>query len=290
MAVAATGFFDGVHLGHLKVVSTLLDLSSERGEQGRIITFWPHPRTLFQQDARDFRLLSSKVERDLLLRQAGVGDIVLMEFDRSLASKTAGEYLEILKSQGVDAIVLGYDNRFGSDGLSTMEIAELAGKMGIRSVVCTPYEVLGAPVSSTRIRHCLEEGRVEDACAMLGRAYSVSGVVVGGFRKGRTIGFPTANIKLREPLKCIPKTGVYFGFASVCGEQVPAMINVDGKQTIEAHLIDFSKDIYGMDITVDFRQKLRDEMAFESLQQLKGQLEKDLVKALLFLTKDNLHL
>ena len=319
MAVAATGFFDGVHLGHRAVIETLLKTAHERGEQSLVITFWPHPRVVLGKDPRDLRLLTSLEEKRSKLLALGVDRVEVIPFTREFAALTAREYLEMLRRDyDVDAIVLGYDNRFGSDGLSTEQIAALAEFIGqegsprqnvsLRST--PPFTSFTVPplmlprvaqfswgepslpsassdvrpaqvyISSTVIRKSLAAGKVDAANAMLGYDYALSGVVVGGNRMGRTIGFPTANMKLREPLKCLPAVGVYLSRVTVEGRQLWGMTNIDPAGKIETHIFDFSGEIYGQDIIVTFVERIRDEIRFGSFDELKKQLERDRIAAL----------
>lgn len=278
MAVAATGFFDGVHLGHRSVIETLLKTASRRGEQSLIVTFWPHPRTVLRDGSRDLRLLCSLDEKMERLRGCGVDRVEMIPFSQDFASFTAADYLGFLaREYSVTAIVLGHDNRFGSDALSTAQIAQLAQSMGI-----TPYIVPALPgteegsvVSSTLIRRTLVSGDVAAAAELLGYRYAISGVVVGGNMMGRTIGFPTANLKLREPLKCVPGPGAYVTRVRVEGREFAGMTNIDHNCKIETHILGFNEDIYGLDIEVVFLEKIRDEIHFNSFGELKIQLEKD---------------
>ena len=323
MAVAATGFFDGVHLGHRAVIETLLKTAHERGEQSLVITFWPHPRVVLGKDPRDLRLLTSLEEKRSKLLALGVDRVEVIPFTREFAALTAREYLEMLRRDyDVDSIVLGYDNRFGSDGLSTEDIAALANEMDVpvqivsqctaalprgedspqqncatlgtirggtvseanggveRSETFCRGESSPETISSTKIRKALAAGKVDAANAMLGYDYALSGVVVGGNRMGRTIGFPTANMKLREPLKCLPAVGVYLSRVTVEGRQLWGMTNIDPAGKIETHIFDFSGEIYGQDITVTFVDRIRDEIRFGSFDELKKQLERDRIAAL----------
>ena len=204
MAVAATGFFDGVHLGHRDVIETLLRSARARGEQSLILTFWPHPRTVLRDGARELRLLSSQEEKLQRLRSLGVDRVEVLPFSREFASLTASDYMDMLiRDYGVTTLVLGYDNRFGSDRLSTADISDLARSRGLQVRLVSPRSS-DVVISSTEIRKALAEGRVTKAAEMLGYDYTLEGVVVSGNMMGRTIGFPTANLKLREPLKCLP--------------------------------------------------------------------------------------
>lgn len=222
--VVATGFFDGVHLGHRFLIETLVDEAHRRGSQSLIVTFWPHPRNVLQNEARDFRLLTSMQEKKDLLLEMGVDRVEVLDFTRSFSALTMREYIrQVLVGRfGAKCLVLGYDNRMGSDCRNSGELADIARAEGLDVVrvggVEAPDQVggdagcpapTGLPISSTRIRRALAEGRVEEAAAMLGRPYSLHGVVVAGNRLGRTLGFPTANMQLYEPLKAIPAPGVY---------------------------------------------------------------------------------
>ena len=288
MAVVTTGFFDGVHLGHRHVLETVVSSARERGEEAIVVTFWPHPRTVLQQDARDFRLLSSLDEKKALLQAAGIDRVEVLPFTREFAAMTAQEYLLLLrKCYGTTLVVMGYDNRIGSDHLTAAACAQLpefAHRMDFSVLACAqlPDYAHGRVVSSTQIRKALEEGRVEDANGMLGYEYGLYGVVVAGNKLGRTIGFPTANIQLYEPLKLVPMNGVYAVDVEVLGRKFKGMCNiglrptVDGKvRTIETHILDFDEDIYGLPLQIRFRRRIRDERKFPSLDALKEQLLQD---------------
>lgn len=278
MAVAATGFFDGVHLGHRDVIETLLRSASERGEQSLILTFWPHPRTVLRDGARELRLLSSQEEKLQRLRSLGVDRVEVIPFSREFASLTASEYLDLLvRDYGVTSLVLGYDNRFGSDRLSTADISELARSRGLQVMLVSPRSS-DVVISSTEIRKALAEGLVSKASEMLGYDYTLEGVVVSGNMMGRTIGFPTANLKLREPLKCLPAPGAYVSVVQVDGREFTGMTNIDHNSKIETHILDFSEDIYGFDMRVVFVDRLRDELHFNSFEELKAQLTLDLAE------------
>ena len=213
MAVVSTGFFDGVHLGHRHVIDRLLSEAKAAGEESVVVTFWPHPRNVLQDDARNLRLLTSLQEKQLLLNGLGVDRIEVIPFTREFSRMTTETYLrEVLIGRfGAGTVILGYDNRIGSDLLSSEDIVPIAERLGLRAIVESPVTVTpeGVTVSSTKIREALAEGRVGDAGAMLGYRYCLHGVVVAGNKLGRTIGFPTANMQLYDPLKMIPSNGVY---------------------------------------------------------------------------------
>lgn len=268
-----TGFFDGVHLGHRLVIDTLVSEARSRGEEAIVVTFWPHPRAVLQQDARDFRLLSSLEEKKEMLLSMGVDRVEVLPFTREFASLTAGEYLQLLSERfGAGLVVMGYDNRIGSDKLTAGIINTAAAE-----IVVAPCTDSG--ISSTQIRKALEAGDIELANGMLGYKYGLHGVVVAGNRKGRTIGFPTANIRLYEPLKLVPARGVYAVDVQVLGKEYRGMCNIGvrptvggGSPTIETHILDFDEDIYGLPLKLLFIRRIRDERKFPSLEALREQL------------------
>lgn len=276
MAVVATGFFDGVHLGHRRVISALVSSARERAEEAIVVTFATHPRAVLQQDARTLRLLSSPAEKAAMLKSLGVDRVEVLDFTRDFSRMKAEEYLQdIVRDRlGGTAVLLGYDNRLGSDQLSPEQLRPLAGRLGMDVVIVPPARLDGdIIVSSTKIRAALSEGRVGDAAAMLGYEYPVSGVVVSGKQLGRKIGFPTANMQLYEPLKLIPGRGVYLSEVETLGRRFYGMTNVG--DIIETNIFDFSEDIYGLDITVKFKKRLRDGKRLNSIEELKAQLTCD---------------
>ena len=324
MAVVATGFFDGVHLGHRQVIQALVSCARRKGEEAIAVTFSQHPRAVLQQDARTLRLLNSPQEKEALLRSLGVDRVVSLPFDRAFARLSAEQYIRTVLQErlGATVLVLGYDNRLGSDRLTPDLIRPVAEGLGLEVVVVPPASAgmqlqqspletsgcagplptpsasgpsllrsrgwlrfsaaaavstasasTGGTISSTKIREALEKGKVEAAEAMLGYAYRLRGVVVGGKQLGRTIGFPTANLRLYDPMKLIPARGVYLTEVEVTGRHFWGMTNV--AEPIETHIFDFDEDIYGLDLEIRFRRFLRPMRAFDSLDALKAQLTAD---------------
>ncbi|MBP3562799.1 MAG: riboflavin biosynthesis protein RibF [Bacteroidales bacterium] len=283
--VVATGFFDGVHVGHRLVIQQLTEAAAVRGDESMVITFWPHPRNVLQKEARTLRLLTTLQEKKQLLHGLGVDHVEVLRFTKDFSAMTTREYLSMLMEKyGVKAVLLGYDNRIGCDAKGTDEVARTAEDLGLE-VIRTEMvpSVEGYAVSSTKIRQRLEAGDIEGANAMLGYSYSLQGVVVAGNRIGRTMGFPTANMQLYEPLKLVPGDGVYFVQAETDGRTFYGMCNIGHRptvaagnaRTIETNIFGFDEDIYGLDIEVTFLKKIRDEIRFGSLEELKIQLEKD---------------
>jgi riboflavin kinase/FMN adenylyltransferase len=284
--VIATGFFDGVHLGHRHVISKLVDEAARRGDQSMIVTFWPHPRNVLQDDARNLRLLSSLDEKKELLKGLGVDKVEVLPFTKAFSRLTSRQYIHeyLIGRFGCKAILLGYDNRLGSDLAGPEEINRVAADEGLDVILCDKVELGGGlVVSSTKIRNALASGDIKEANKMLGYEYSLFGVVVAGNQLGRTIGFPTANMLLYEPLKLIPANGVYKVKVETVGQTLSGMCNIglrptvshDTRLTIETNIFDFSEDIYGLPIKVTFLRKIRDEHRFGSISELKSQLEKD---------------
>ena len=281
------------------MLSAVVSSARERGEEAVVVTFWPHPRTVLQQDAREFRILTSLEEKKALLLAAGIDRVEVIHFTREFAAMKADEYLQLLADKyGASLVVMGYDNRIGSDKLTAEEIgisqavAPRPLPTSLRSVGPLPFtwpraamvsEDSNAPViSSTKIRKALQEGRVEEANGMLGYRYGLYGVVVAGNQMGRTMGFPTANMQLYEPLKLVPANGVYAVEAEVLGTTYKGMCNIGmrptvggASRTIETHILDFDQDIYGLPLRIRFLRRIRDERKFPSLEALREQLTLD---------------
>ena len=283
--VVATGFFDGVHVGHRLVIEQLVKAAAARGDESMVITFWPHPRNVLQKEARSLRLLTTLAEKKQMLHELGVDRVEVLSFTKDFSAMTMEQYLRhIMKEYGVTAILLGYDNRMGSDAANSDQVARTAEMLGLEVIrtEMVPSQQ-GYAVSSTKIREKLEAGDVRRAAEMLGYDYSMHGVVVAGNKLGRTIGFPTANMQLYEPLKLVPGNGVYFVKVKVLDRELYGMCNIGCRptvgagnaRTIETNIFDFDEDIYGLDIDITFIARIREERKFDSLTELKAQLELD---------------
>ena len=284
--VVATGFFDGVHLGHRHVIGQLVEAAAARGIGSTVITFWPHPRNVLQKEARELRLLTTLQQKKEILYDLGVDNVEVLDFTRGFSSMTVEEYLRevVIDRFGGTAILLGYDNRIGCDAKDTDHVARIAERMGLEVIRADMISgQTGVAVSSTKIREKLSSGDVVSAAEMLGYRYALHGVVIAGNRLGRTIGFPTANMQLYEPLKLIPGNGVYFVRVRTVGRELYGMCNIGCRptvgegnaRTIETNIFDFNEDIYGLDLEISFIEKIRDERRFASLSELAVQLEAD---------------
>lgn len=289
---ATIGHFDGVHLGHQHVLRRLRLLATERGlDSVMAISFDRHPRTVFDKDFVP-NMLTTVEERRLIMSQVGVDVCAVLQFDRQMASMSAKDFMrEVLRNQlGVRLLLLGYDNRFGrknsDEGFD--DYVRYGKEIGIEVIECDPLELKdGKRVSSTLVRELLAEGRVDEAADCLGHRYSVEGKVVGGYREGRKIGFPTANLDI-DPLKIVPVGGVYAVKVHVEGDMVlhPGMMNIGRRPTygvngitLETNIFRFREDIYGKRIKVEFCKKLRNECRFDSVSDLARQLSEDALQA-----------
>lgn len=291
MTIAATGFFDGVHLGHSMVISKCVEMARECGGRSLVVTFWPHPRTVLQKDADKLRILTSMEEKRLRCLALGADDFAVIPFTRDFAALSAEEFVSeyLVGRYEVDRLVIGYDHHIGSDGIRDRDrLGRIIRGCGIEPVFVTgSVSSGGKPISSTIVRQELSAGRITSANSMLGYSYSLSGVVVSGNRIGRTIGFPTANLALYDPLKLIPATGVYAVRATLSERTFAGVCNIGTRPTlddgrglvVETHLLDFNEDIYGTDMRLEFVGRLRDERRFDSLDALRIQLEKDSLAA-----------
>lgn len=286
--VVAIGFFDGVHLGHRHVISALVEAAGRRGTTSVALTFWPHPRTVLQLDARSLKLLSSLTEKEKMLKGLGVDEVRVVPFTKKFATLTMEEFLReyVVGELHADSLLLGYDNRLGCDMKEGDEIAAAAQKLGIEVIRTEAVEApAGIPVSSTKIRAAVGAGAIDLAASMLGYFYGIHGVVVAGGRLGRKLGYPTANVQPCDPLKLIPANGVYAVKVRVLGREFVGMCNIGVKPTvtdarqrsIEVHIFDFDEDVYGLDIDVMFVRKTRDERRFDSLDSLREQLASDVI-------------
>lgn len=274
-SVVTVGTFDGVHRGHLEVLRTLKEYAKKHCLRPLAVTFDRHPLEVVAPE-RAPRLLQSRADRDDLIRAAGV-EVMEVAFTPDISSLTAGEWMEILRERyDASALISGYDNKFGRDGrtLTPADYRRLGEERGL--VVETAPELPG--VCSTYIRRALKNGDVRGAEEMLGRPYTLKGVVVNGRHLGRTLGFPTANLDIGGRMM-LPKSGVYA--ARLDG--MPAVVNIGDNPTVdngnpvtvEAHVIDFDGDLYGKEVTLSFIDRIRDEQKFDSLEALREQIELD---------------
>jgi riboflavin kinase / FMN adenylyltransferase len=297
-AVITIGTFDGVHTGHLQIISQLKETARAAGGESVIITFHPHPRRVVGGQHHDLRLLNTLQERIELLDKNGIDHLVIVPFTEDFARQSALQYVEefLIRHFSPHTIIIGYDHHFGHNREGNYQLLEaLKDKHGYQIREISEKLLNNATISSTRIRQALLNGSVCDAIDFLGYPYFLEGVIVEGKKLGRTIGYPTANIRLYDEEKLVPANGVY----AVTACLVPPAINgkfeprdttpnlkgmmnigvrptVEGtNRTIEVNLFDFDREIYGETIRVYFHKRLRGEIKFENLDALKAQLAKD---------------
>lgn len=292
------GFFDGVHLGHCAIIDTVIQKAKKLNTQSLLITFWPHPRVILGNDPDKLKLLSTLEEKQQLIRNKGIDNLLIIEFTSKFAHTPAYDFLNetIFNKLKASAIVQGYNNSFGYKGQGNFNlIKQHESDFGYESTQVQPISLNGVNISSTKIREALQVGNLNLANQMLNRPYTVAGIIEGGKQIGRTIGFPTANISPTNMSKQIPANGVYAVWVGYEGESYPAMLNIgikptigDGlERTIEAHIIGFDKNIYNQKINIRFVEKIREEQKFESLNALQSQLITDKDTVLRALTHKN---
>lgn len=277
------GMFDGVHLGHQSIIHRLNTIAQSKNLESAILTFWPHPRKVFNPDD-DLKLLNTIDEKKYLLQKNGLQHLFLKEFDEDFRNLTGKEFVrQILVEQlQVKHLIVGYDHTFGKNRSGDFSLLKKMGpELGfeVEQVEAVNYKDLN--ISSTQIRNALVKGDILSANKMLGYHYSVSGEVIHGQKIGRTIGYPTANIQA-DPMKLLPKNGAYIVDVFVKEQHFKGMLSigtnptVEGKlKTVEVYILDFKDDLYGKEISVNFRDFLHDEIKFESLEQLIIRLDED---------------
>lgn len=287
---ATTGMFDGVHRGHRDLIAALTARAAEAGRRPIVFTFDRHPLELIRPESAP-RLLMPVDRRVETIRALGVDDVRVIHFDETMRALDAASFINLLHIRhNVTEIVMGFNHRFGSDRLTDRDdYRRAAASSGVGLVFPPEYRLAdGSPVSSSIVREALACGDAARASELLGRPYRIEGTVVHGQKIGRTIGFPTANIKPREPRQLVPLNGVYAADVTVDGATHRAMLNIgrrptvgnEGPISIEANIIGFDGDLYGRDVAVDFVARLRDERRFDSLDELAAQLAADRTAAI----------
>lgn len=291
--VVTSGTFDGVHLGHQKILKRIREIARNIQGETVLITFWPHPRLVLYPDEHNLRLLSTFEEKTKLLRYFGIDHLITIPFTKEFSQLSSREFIEkvLVEKIHTKKLVIGYDHRFGKNREGSFEyLKEHHQEFGFELEEISRQDVDEIGVSSTKIRTALETGNVKRATSSLGRPYELNGIVIKGQQIGRSIGFPTANIHIPNDYKLIPKDGVYAVEALVNGSLFKAMLNIGNrptvggtKKTVEAHLFDFIGDLYDKQITIYLKEFLREERKFDNLEELKNQLAMDqkLAKSLL---------
>jgi len=285
--VVTIGIFDGVHRGHVEILNRVKSLAASYGGESVVITLWPHPRFVLQPENNDLRLLASLDEKIDLIEKQSIDNLIILPFDTHLANIPYDRFVSHYLVAGIGArhVVVGFNHHFGKDRKGTFEnLQKSAREHGILAERLEQVIIHNMRVSSSGIRHMIEEGRISAAHEALGYPYFINGTVVEGIKLGRTIGYPTANIQLSEPKKMLPRNGVYAVLTKVGGYVYRGMLNIGVRptlalskheKTIEVHLFDFQGDLYGQPVKLAFLEWLRCERKFGSLQELKEQIDID---------------
>lgn len=284
--IVTIGTFDGVHLGHQKIIKRLVELKQKQGGETLLFTFDPHPRKVLFKDNDELRLITTTEEKCELLKQFGIDNVLVYPFTKEFAQTPAASYISDIISQGLKTktLVIGYDHRFGSNREGNIDtLRSLSSSYGFEVEEISAQEINQLNVSSTRIRKAIEEGDIITANEFLGYSFFITGSVVKGKQLGRTIGYPTANIYVSNQDKLVPKIGVYAVNVFHNDRQYKGMLNVgtnpttdsDNKIKIEVNIFDFDKEIYGDVIKVEFLKRIRNEEKFANLDELKQALAND---------------
>lgn len=290
--IVTIGTFDGVHLGHQKIVAQITKNAHALNCESLVLTFFPHPRMVLQESP-EMKQLNTLNEKIALLDNLGIDNLVVHPFDKEFSRLTAEEFVKkvLVDVFKIKKIIIGHDHRFGRNRTATIDdLINFGETYGFEVEQISAEEINEVSISSTKIRNALLEGNIELATNYLGYDYSLTGIIFKGKQLGRTIGYPTANITIEEDYKLIPNNGVYIAKSVLNGKTVFGMMNigtrptVDGtKQTIEINFFDFKQDLYGQKITISLLHRMRSEQKFESIDALKNQLGKDKKTALAFI-------
>ncbi len=284
------GFFDGVHLGHRELIRYVVHEAELRGLESAVLTFWPHPRLVLHKDPEKLRFLTTLNEKSKIIAKQGVDYLIVQEFTRDFFNLDPANFIKYLVTEyHVKHFVIGTDHRFGREARGNAELLkELSVELGFSLQVVSPIIIDNVDVSSTKIREALQKGNLSLANKMLGYPYLITGAVQTGNQIGRKIGFPTANVRPNDPLKMIPKEGVYAAIINVNNSIHMGMLNIgfrptvdqNRKQTIEVNIFDFDQDIYHTGIEIALVKRLRNEKQFPSVEHLREQLVIDKKNAL----------
>lgn len=290
--VTTIGTFDGIHIGHQKILKQVVRLAKKQGYEPVVLTLFPHPRMVLQKDD-SIKLLNTIDERVELLKSFGIKDVIVKTFTKEFANLSAKDYVKqiLMDELNTKQIVIGYDHHFGKNRSANIkDLKEFAKLYDFKVEEISAQDLEDVTVSSTKIRNALDNGEVALANSFLGYNYFITGTVVKGKGLGRTIDFPTANIHIKESYKLIPNDGVYVVKSKIKDKTVYGMMNigtnptVGGKtRSIEVHFLNYNKDLYNEDLKIEFLKRLRSEQNFKNLEALKTQLRKDKNSALAYI-------
>lgn len=296
--VVTSGIFDGVHLGHQKVLEKIKQVARNHHGETVLLTFWPHPKYVLNPENFQLKLLTTFNEKAELLEKLGIDHLVKIQFTPAFSQTSSREFVQSILVEGIGTreLVIGYDHRFGKNREGSFSYLKANAPLyGFKVREIPRQDIDHMAISSTKIREYLQNNKVHLANKLLGRAYSLRGKVVKGQQLGRTIGFPTANIEIAEDYKLIPSDGAYAVWIQLKSDRFLGMMNIGvrptlGNQpkTIEVNLFDFDQDIYGEQITVHIVRQIRPEYKFKDLDQLTTRLQSDRLEALAILKNINL--
>ena len=288
------GTFDGVHIGHRKILERVIQHAKDAGLQSAVLTFFPHPRMVLQKDA-DIQLLNTIDEKIQILEHMGLDSFIIHPFSKDFSRLSATDFVRdiLVNKLHSKKVIIGYDHRFGRNrNANITDLRAFGNALDFLVEEIPAQEIDDVSVSSTKIRKALKEGDMETANSYLGYAYMLTGTVTKGKGLGRTLTFPTANLQILEAYKLVPKEGVYVVKSSRNGQTVYGMMNIGYNPTvagteksIEVHFFDFEEDLYEKTLQVQLLKRLRDEQRFNSVQALKAQLERDRLQALNFISQ-----
>lgn len=292
--IVTIGTFDGVHVGHKKILERITHSAETLHCESLVLTFFPHPRMVLHENS-EMKQLNTIDEKSSLLEMAGIDNLIIHPFDKDFSRLTAEDFVKqvLIEKFNLKKIIIGHDHRFGRNRTADIDDLMVFGQTyGFEVEQISAEEIDDVAISSTKIRNALLEGNTSLATEYLGYNYILTGTVVKGKQLGRTIGFPTANIQIQEDYKLIPKSGVYIVQSSVENKTVFGMMNIGTNptvngttQTIEVHFFDFEGNLYGQKITIALLKRIRSEEKFESFEALKDQLMTDKETALSFISK-----
>ena len=292
--ILTLGTFDGVHVGHQKIIQKLIQSASDYNCESLILTFFPHPRMVLQEGS-DIKLLNTIDEKTVLLKKMGLDNLIIHPFDKEFSRLTAEEFVKtiLVDALHIQKIIIGYDHRFGRNRLANIDDLILYGKQyNFEVEQISAQEIDSVSISSTKIRNAILDGNIALANEYLGYKYVIKGMVINGNQLGRTIGFPTANLKIEENYKLIPKNGVYIVKSTINQKTVFGVMNIGTNPTvngenlsIEVHFFDFDADLYNSKIEISVLERIRDEQKFDSIELLKNQIQEDKETAISFIAK-----
>jgi riboflavin kinase/FMN adenylyltransferase len=295
--VVAIGIFDGIHLGHVQILNRIKKIASRIKGETVVVTFWPHPRLILGNKSNGIQLLSTFDEKISLIEKNEIDNLIILPFTKGFANITYDEFIENYLVSGIHAkfIILGYNHRFGKDRKGGFEqLKENAMKSGFTVERQSPVIIANKTVSSSVIRQLISEGKILLANQLLGYHYTIRGNVVEGKKIGKRLGFPTANIEIKEENKLIPLSGVYAVKVEINNKLYNGMLNIGVRPTIpeqmhqltiEVHILNFNNEIYGKEIILQFFERIRNEKKFNNTEELIDQLKHDKIETNLMLNK-----